>query len=91
VRLFSLCLVLLLSMPWSVEAQQRHGGGGRPDRGMPAARPMPAQGMQPMPQRSQPPERMTPEERQQLRRDISQHGREVYGERRGHPGKAQND
>jgi len=29
------------------------------------------------------PERMSPEERRQLRRDINEHGREIYRERRG--------
>jgi len=29
------------------------------------------------------PERMSPDERRQLRRDINEHGREIYRERRG--------
>lgn len=66
---------------WPVAAQQ-----GPPDRraersGRPEARPMP------QPQRAvrvehPRPDEMTPEERRQLRRDIYDHGRDVYRDRR---------
>jgi len=74
-------VVLMFLTSWPAAAQQ-----GTPVRR--AERPGPPPQGRPMPQhredpRTQPPQdRMTPEERQQLRRDIRQHGRDVYRERR---------
>jgi hypothetical protein len=70
--------VALASLP--ALAQHRSGGGGRanaPRQGGQAA-PQPPRGGAP-----KQPARMSEAERQQLRRDISDHGREVYGNRQG--------
>lgn len=72
-----------LALP--VQAQQGQGGGARFARPGPA-RPAPPQqipardaGMQQaMPQRDP---RMTPDERRQLRRDVHDHGRDIYRDR----------
>ena len=77
-------LLLTLSLP--AAAQHGHGGG----RAGPAARTVPPQ---PVPARNtgvpnqdfQRDARMTPEERQQLRRDVHDHGRDIYRDRRGGP------
>ncbi len=70
----------------SLSAMAQHGGGGaRAGRAGPA-RPVPPQqapmrnaGLQnPNPQRDP---RMTPEERRQLRRDVHDHGRDIYRDR----------
>jgi hypothetical protein len=77
-------LAALLAAAWPAGAQPGPGGGGR--RGM--DRPMPQRPMGPPPERGwQRPGgegmqhrrgMMTPEEREKLRRDIGQHGREIY-------------
>jgi hypothetical protein len=83
-------MATLLAAAWPGHAQQPPPGGGR--RGMePPMRPMPP------PQREQLPPRdfrgdrdahdprrgqLSPEERRQLRRDIGDHGRDVYRDRR---------
>ena len=64
----------------------RHGGfpGKAPGQSVPAAGQFDRQIQQPAPPERQPPGRMSPEERRQLRRDIEQHGREIYPDpRRG--------
>ena len=79
-------IAVALMVAWPAAAQHPPGPGGRRMQPPPAQRQF-----QPPPQRQfQPPGResgsddrrgrMTPEERQQLRRDINQHGREVYRE-----------
>jgi hypothetical protein len=82
-------IATLLSAAWPGHAQQPPPGGGR--RGMePPMRPMPPQHREPMrdhrgdrdaqdPRRGQ---QLSPEERRQLRRDIGDHGRDVYRDRR---------
>ena len=61
---------------------------GFPGRGQqPPVQPMPPRQIERQIERPAPPqrppfERMSPEERQQLRRDIEQHGREIYPARR---------
>lgn len=75
--LMMLSVGMLLAASWPALAQ-----GGR--RFPPQGRPMPAkqvEGEREMPER---PHfgRMSPEERRQLRRDIGQHGREIYHEKR---------
>jgi hypothetical protein len=82
------CMATLLAAAWPGHAQQPPPGGGR--RGMEQPmRPMPPQREQTPPQRDfqggpQDPRRgqMSPDERRQLRRDIGDHGRDVYRDRR---------
>jgi len=87
-------LATLLAAAWPVWAQPGQGqGGGR--RGM--DRPTPQRPMGPPPERGgQRPDgdgmhrrgQMSPEEREKLRKDIGQHGRDIYRDpRRGGPGK----
>ncbi|MBI2320491.1 MAG: hypothetical protein HYY28_02170 [Betaproteobacteria bacterium] len=73
-------LAILLAACWPVQAQQQQGG----QRGGQAAPPgwfAPPRGASGAPERAREHERMSPEERRQLRRDVTQHGREVYRER----------
>ena len=78
-------VALLWTLALPAQAQQGQGGGARFARPEPA-RPAPPQqipardaGMQQaMPQRDP---RMTPDERRQLRRDVHDHGRDVYRDR----------
>jgi hypothetical protein len=85
-------IATLLAAAWPGHAQQQPPGGGR--RGMePPMRPMPPPQRDQMPMRdfrgdrdAQDPRRggqLSPEERRQLRRDIGDHGRDVYPDR--HP------
>jgi hypothetical protein len=95
-RLLPLSLATLLALAVSGSALAQHGGG-RGGRGGQQAqkqqqvqRPAmpPSQGARETTYR-QPPQpqqqrgRMSDEERQQLRRDISDHGRDIYGDRAG--------
>ena len=84
-RLALLAVIAMLVAAWPAEAQQP--GGRRMER---EARGMPYEGKAGWRERQrereaaaqdEPPERrerMSPEERRQLRRDVMQHGREVY-------------
>jgi hypothetical protein len=87
---------MLLAAAWPAGAQPGQGQGGR--RGMDPS--MPQRPMGPPPERGwQRPDgqgmqhrrgMMSPEEREKLRRDIDQHGRDVYRDRdsrRDRPGK----
>lgn len=85
-------LALLLAAAWPAAAQPGPG----PGRGRGMERPLPQRPMGPPPERGwQRPDGdgmhrrgMSPEEREQLRRDIGQHGRDIYRDpRRGGPGK----
>ena len=76
-------LAILLTAP--AQAQDRQGRG-RGERGPAPGRPAPVYIAPPAPDRSQQQERMSPDERRQLRRDVFQHGREVYRERPGERG-----
>jgi hypothetical protein len=77
-------LLLTLSLP--VVAQHGHGGtrAGTAARTAPP-QPMPARNAGMPNQGLQRDARMTPEERQQLRRDVHDHGRDIYRDRRGAP------
>lgn len=81
-------IVTALATAWPAWAQPGQGQGGR--RGM--DRSVPQRPMGPPPGRNwQRPDgegmqrrgQMTPEEREQLRRDIGQHGRDIYRDPRG--------
>ena len=98
VKLWAISLLaILLTAWWPAQAQQRQHGG-RPERGQATGRPgpvygapaygAPVYGAPAAPDRSQQHERMSPEERRQLRRDVFQHGREVYRERPDEGGSA---
>jgi hypothetical protein len=87
-------LAALLAAAWPAWAQPGPGQGQGKGRGM--DRPMPQRPMGPPPERGwQRPDGdgmqrrgMSPEEREKLRRDIGQHGRDIYRDpRRGGPGK----
>jgi hypothetical protein len=74
-------IATLLATAWPGHAQQPPPGGGR--RMDPPARPMPPPQREPArdaqdPRRGQ----LSPEERRELRRDIGNHGRDVYRDRR---------
>jgi hypothetical protein len=57
---------------------------GYPGKGTPPGQPVPTRQAERPPPERQHPERLSPEERRQLRRDIEQHGREIYPDpRRG--------
>jgi hypothetical protein len=89
-RALSLAALLALVLPGPADAQQQ-----RPGRG--AQKPAPQQQRPMMPPSERPRDanwrerqqqrqdhgRMNDEERRQLRRDISDHGRDIYGERQG--------
>ena len=76
-------IATLLTAAWPAHAQQPPGNGRRGmDQPM---RPMPPPQRDQMPPRdAQDPLRgqLTPDERRQLRRDIGDHGRDVYRDRR---------
>jgi len=80
-------VVLLALAPLPAAAQQGQGGP-RFARPGPAARPVPPQQIpardagqrNAIPQRDP---RMTPDERRQLRRDVHDHGRDIYRDRGG--------
>ena len=88
-RAFSLALLLLVALTSAPSfAQQRPGGerpgGGRPQPGGPTrqAQPNPPPPRPDWNNRQAPqPGRMSEEDRRQLRRDISDHGRDIYRER----------
>ena len=73
-------LVLLAALV-SLPATAQHGQGGRSAG---PARPTPPQQAAPRDMRQQQRDanrdaRMTPEQRRQLRRDVADHGRDIYG------------
>jgi hypothetical protein len=87
-------LATLLAAAWPAWAQPGPGQGGRRgmDRGDMPQRPIgppPERGWQRRDGEGMQPRRgmMTPEEREKLRRDIGQHGRDIYRDpRRDRPG-----
>jgi len=72
-------LILLGSLP--AAAQQDQQGGRGIGRGAPG-RPTPPQQV-PARDTTNRDARMTPEQRRQLRRDVHDHGRDIYRERKG--------
>lgn len=75
-------LAILLATCWPVSAQQ-HPGERRADQEAAPGRSAPPRGPSGSPEQVRQHERMSPEDRRQLRRDVYQHGREVYRERPG--------
>ncbi len=88
VALMSTVLVFAGSLP--ATAQQGEGnrrlGKVEPARSMPAQQQAPAREANRQNHEAPRDARMTPEARRQLRRDVHDHGREIYHERAG-PGK----
>jgi hypothetical protein len=86
-------LLILVSLPGMAQHRQeggkRHGNAG-PERPMPQRQALPGQppAREAAYQHREMPRdgRMSPTEREQLRRDVHEHGREIYHERAG-PGK----
>ena len=81
IALGAVVLILLVSLP--AEAQQHSQGSRGIGRGAPG-RPTPAQqapARDVAGQHANRDARMTPEQRRQLRRDVADHGRDIYGGR----------
>jgi hypothetical protein len=86
IALGAVVLILLVSLP--AEAQHNQGGRGI-GRGAPG-RPTPPQQLPARDhagQNANRDARMTPEQRRQLRRDVADHGRDIYGGGRPNPSK----
>lgn len=80
-----LLAILMTASPVYGQGQQRPAGAPA-DRGQEQQRAAPPQGMPGGQERMRQHERMSPEERSQLRRDVSQHGRDVYRQRQDERG-----
>ena len=84
-RAFSLALLLLVASASTPSFAQQRPGGGRPQPGGPTRQaqpnPQPPRGPDWNNRQAPQPGRMSEEERRQLRRDISDHGRDIYRER----------
>jgi hypothetical protein len=80
--LFALVLLAAL-VPLPAAAQHAQGGGHRGSGpGRPSApQQMPARDMRQQQRDANRDARMTPEQRRQLRRDVADHGRDIYGAR----------
>jgi len=76
IALGAVALILLASLPAAAQQDQQ---GGRRMRGAPG-RPTPPQQM-PARDTTNRDARMTPEQRRQLRRDVHDHGRDIYRDR----------
>ena len=71
-------VLALLSIP--AEAQHAQGGGRQAGPGRPTApQQAPARDMRWQQRDANRDARMTPEQRRQLRRDVADHGRDIYG------------
>ena len=71
-------VLALLSMP--AEAQHPQGGGRQAGPGRPTPpQQVPARDMRWQQRDANRDARMTPEQRRQLRRDVADHGRDIYG------------
>lgn len=83
--LFGIVAMLAACFPAGAQQHDRRFGGRGPAKGTMAPPPQQPAGREAGwdSRRAPPQERMTPEERRQLRRDIDEHGREVYRERPG--------
>ena len=79
IALGGVALILLAALP--AAAQQQAQGGRGVERGAPG-RPTPPQQV-PARDTTNRDARMTPEQRRQLRRDVHDHGRDIYRDRSG--------
>ena len=79
----SSAVLVLLAALVSLPAAAQHGQGGRSaGPGRPSApQQMPARDMRQQQHEANRDARMTPEQRRQLRRDVADHGRDIYGGR----------
>ena len=80
-----LLAILMTASPVYGQVQQRPAGAP-PERSQEQQRAAPPQGMPGGQERMRQQERMSPEDRSQLRRDVSQHGRDVYRQRQDERG-----
>jgi hypothetical protein len=78
----SIALMLLTSYPAMAQQGSRGIGHAAPGRPTPP-QPMPARDSAWQNREANRDARMTPEQRQQLRRDVHDHGRDIYRERTG--------
>ena len=77
-------LLALASLP--AEAQHAQGGGRQAGPGRPSSpQQMPARDMRQQQRDANRDARMTPDQRRQLRRDVADHGRDIYGGGRPNP------
>lgn len=82
-----LLAILMATVPVYGQVPPR-AAGPQADRGQQPERQAPPQGAPGAQDRMRQQERMSPEDRRQLRRDVSEHGRDVYRQREEHgPGK----
>jgi len=73
-------LLLLVTLVSPTPAQHAQGGGRHAGPGRPSSpQQMPARDMRQQQRDANRDARMTPEQRRQLRRDVADHGRDIYG------------
>ncbi|HKW39281.1 MAG TPA: hypothetical protein VJO54_15895 [Burkholderiales bacterium] len=78
----------LALVPFAASAQHSQGGGRHAGPGRPTSpQQVPARDMRQQQRDANRDARMTPEQRRQLRRDVADHGRDIYG---GRPNPNQN-
>ena len=75
-------LILLTSLPAMAQQGGKRSGPGAPERHMPP-QPVPARDTEWQHRDMHRDKRMTPEQRRQLRRDVHNHGRDIYRDRPG--------
>ncbi len=73
-------LILLTSPPATAQQGGKHSGPGGPERQM-APKQVPARDAEGQHRDAHHDKRMTPEQRRQLRRDVHNHGRDIYRDR----------
>jgi hypothetical protein len=81
---FAVVLIALVSLPAS--AQHAHSGGRQAGPGRPTPpQQVPARDMRQQQRDANREARLTPEQRRQLRQDVVEHGRDIYGAPRPNP------
>ena len=83
VLLGSIALALSVSLPAAAQHGQGGRGAGPAGAGRPAQQQAPARGAGWQNPNGHRGGRMSPDERKQLRRDVNDHGREIYRDRAG--------